>query len=166
MDSDSQSKNTRPTGVLDMGKIGRHHAHPVSIKRKMWTIQENRTVTKCYLLSEPKIRGYTKRMLNLWQQKGMFWVSEQRLVDQVNTIHRNSWMTELEIEELKRKITANDSVTVEEERSVEASSDHVGENVRNALLKMGAEEQTDSLDEEEFAIVMEIAEVIGKCGRK
>ena len=105
-------------------------------------------------------------MLNLWQQKGMFWVSEQRLVDQVNTIHRNSWMTELEIEELKRKITGNDSVIVEEERSVEASSDHVGENVRNALLKMGAEEQTDSLDEEEFAIVMEIAEVIGKCGRK
>ena len=75
-------------------------------------------------------------------------------------------MTELEIEELKRKITGNDSVIVEEERSVEASSDHVAENVRNALLKMGAEEQTDSLVEEEFAIVMEIAEVIGKCGRK
>ena len=75
-------------------------------------------------------------------------------------------MTELEIEELKRKITGNDSVIVEEERSVEASSDHAAENVRNALLKMGAEGQTDSLDEEEFAIVMEIAEVIGKCGRK
>ena len=32
----------------------------------------------------------------------MFWVSKQRLVDQANTIRGNSWMTELEIEELER----------------------------------------------------------------
>ena len=38
-------------------------------------------------------------------QKRIFWVSEQRLVDQANTIRRNSWMTELEIEELERKVT-------------------------------------------------------------
>ena len=53
-------------------------------------------------MSEPKIRGYRKRMLSLWIQKGMFLVSEQRLVDQVNTIRRNRWMIELEIEELER----------------------------------------------------------------
>ena len=51
---------------------------------------------ECYLLNEPKIRGYGKRMLSFWLR--MFWVSEQRLVDKVNTICRNSWMTELEIE--------------------------------------------------------------------
>ena len=53
---------------------------------------------ECYLLSEPNFRGYRKRMLVLWLQKDMFWVSEQRLVNQPNTIRRNSWMTELEIE--------------------------------------------------------------------
>ena len=53
-------------------------------------------------MSEPKIRGYRKRMLSLWIQKGMFLVSEQRLVDQVNTIRRNRWMIELETEELER----------------------------------------------------------------
>ena len=57
---------------------------------------------ECYLLSELKIREYRKRMLNLWLQKGMFWVSEQKLVDQANTIRRNSWMTELEIEKKGR----------------------------------------------------------------
>ena len=62
-----------------------------------------------YLLSEPKIRGYRKQMLSLWLNKGMFWVSEQRLVDQANTICRNSWMTELEIEELERNLAENDS---------------------------------------------------------
>ena len=43
--------------------------------------------------------------------------------------------------------------------------DHVGEDVRNVLPEMGAEEQADSLDKEEVAIVMEIAEVIQR-GRK
>ena len=69
---------------------------------------------ECYLLSEPKIRGYRKLMLSLWLQKSMFWVSEQRLVDQANTICRNSWMTELEIEELETKVTGSDSVIAEE----------------------------------------------------
>ena len=32
--------------------------------------------------------------------------------------------------------------------------------MRNVLLEMGAEKQADSLDEEEVAIIMEIAEVI------
>ena len=44
-------------------------------------------------------------------------------------------------------------------------ADHVGEDVRNVLAEMGAEEQTDSLDEGEVAIVMEIAKVIER-GRK
>ena len=58
-------------------------------------------------MSGPKIRGYRKRMLSLWQR------SEQRLVDQENAIGRNSWMTELEIEELERKVTGSNSVIVE-----------------------------------------------------
>ena len=74
-------------------------------------------------------------------------------------------MTELEIEELGRKVTGNDSVIVEEARNVEALSDHVGEDRRNVLPEMGGEEQADSLDEEEVAIDMEIAEVIER-GRK
>ena len=74
-------------------------------------------------------------------------------------------MTEVEVEELERKVTGSHSVIVEEARSIETLPDHVGEEVRNVLPKMGAEEQADSLDEEEVAIVMEIAEVIEK-GRK
>ena len=77
----------------------------------------------------PRLEGIESVMLSLWLQKGMFWVSEQRLADQTNTICRNSWMTELEIEELERKVTGSDSVIVEEARSVEALPDHVGEDV-------------------------------------
>ena len=69
-------------------------------------------------------------------------------------------MTELEIEQLERKVTGSDSVIVEEARSVEALPDQVGEDVRNVLPEMRAEEKVDSLDEEEVGIVTEIAEVI------
>ena len=73
-------------------------------------------------------------------------------------------MTELGIEELERKVTGNDSVIVEEARSVEVFPDHV-KDVRNVLPEMGAEDQADGLDEEEVAVVMEIAEVIER-GKK
>ena len=68
-------------------------------------------------------------------------------------------MTELEIEELEREVTGRNSVIVGEARSVEALPD-VGEPMRNILPEMGAEEQADSLAEEEVVIVMEIAEMI------
>ena len=165
MDSQLAQQGPSSGRCSQQGHIGHHHVNPVISKRRKWTNQENKIVMECYLLSEPKIRGYRKRMLSLWLQKGMFWVSEQRLVDQANTVRRNSWMTELEIEELGRKVTGSDSVIVEETRSAETLPDHVGEDLRNALPEMGAEEQADSLDEEAVAIVMKIAEVIER-GRR
>ena len=116
--------------------------NPVISKTRKWTSPENKIVMDCYLLSEPKIRGYRKCMLSLWLQKDMFWISEQRLVDQANTFRRNSWMTELEIEELERKVTVSDSVIAAEARSVEVLPDQVGKDRRNVLSEMGAEEQT------------------------
>ena len=137
MGPDSQSKDPHLAGFLNRGTlVVINHANPVISKRRKWTSQENKIVIECYLLSEPKIRGYRKRMLSLWLQKGMFWVSEQRLVDQANTIRRNSWMTELEIEELERKVTGSDSVIVTEARSAETLPDQVGVDVRNVLPEM------------------------------
>ena len=83
------------------GNIGRHHANLAISKRRKWTTQENKIVMECYLLSKSKIKGYRKRMLSLWLQKHMFWVSEQILVDQANTIRRNSRMNESEIDSWK-----------------------------------------------------------------
>ena len=60
----------------------------------------------------------------------MFWASEQRLVDQANTIQRNRWMTELEIEELERNLAGNDSYK-EEERNADDTVSNIGEEVRD-----------------------------------
>ena len=70
----------------------------------------------------------------------MFWVSKQRLVDQANAIRRSSWMNVLETEKLERKVTESDSVIATEARNVEVLPDQVGEDRRNVLPEMGAEE--------------------------
>ena len=96
MGPDLQSRDPRLAGVLDMGHC-LSPSNPVISKQRKWSSQQNRIVRECDLLSEPKVRGYRKCMPSLWLNKGMFWVSEQRPVGQANTIHKNSWMTELEI---------------------------------------------------------------------
>ena len=49
-----------------LGNIGRHHTNPVISKIRMSTSQENKVVMECYVLSEPNIRGYRKRILSFW----------------------------------------------------------------------------------------------------
>ena len=46
----------------------------------------------------------------------------------------------------ERNLTGSDSVRAAEGRSVEALPDQVGEDRRNVLPEIGAEEQADSLD--------------------
>ena len=114
---------------------------------------------ECYLLSEPKVRGYRKNMLSLWLNKDMFWVSEQRLVGQANTTCRNSWMAELNIEELERNLAENGSYK-EQERSADDKGNNLGEETRDILTALEADEEFGNLDEEEVAIIQEIAEVL------
>ena len=108
MGPDSQSNDHYMVGVLDRGIL-------VAVVRILSLVKEGngsarRIRQQWSLISEPKVRGYRKRMLWLNEADiGMFWVSEQRLVYQANTIRRNSWMTDLEIEELERNLADNDS---------------------------------------------------------
>ena len=94
-------------------------------------------------------------MLCLWLSKGMSWLSEQRLVDQANTIRNNGWMTELEIEELERKFAENDSYK-EEERGTDDTGNNV-EEVRAILTALETDEEIGNL---EVDIIEEIAEVL------
>ena len=114
---------------------------------------------ECHLLSESKVRGYRKCILSLGLNKGVFWVSEQRLVDQANTICRNSLMNELEIEELERNLAENNSYK-EEDRSVDDTGNNSGQELRDILTAFEADEEIDNIEEEEVAINEKIAEVL------
>ena len=116
---------------------------------------------ECYLLIEPKVRGYRKPMLSLWFHKGIFWVSEQRPVDQASTIRRNSLMTEFEIQELKRNLTENDNYK-EKERSYNDTGSNLGEEVRDIVTALEADEEIGNPEEEEIAITEKNSRVFRK----
>ena len=44
--------------------IGHHHVNLVINDQRKWSCQENKIITGCYLLSDTKVRGYIKCMLN------------------------------------------------------------------------------------------------------
>ena len=80
-------------------------------------------------------------MLQLWNSKSLFFITEKRLVDQPNNIRKMGWLIEIELEEIETKIeldngnkndTNPDNVTAQETNTTtmseeEPSSEHVDE---------------------------------------
>ena len=60
---------------------------------------------RCFYQSNPT-RRYRKRMIAIWGEIGYFEITEQKLVDQARVVRTNEWLTEVELEEIRRKILA------------------------------------------------------------
>ena len=102
--------------VEDQAGAGRNHAtgeeegtHQGGTNRgrRKWERNDNMKVMECYFLAKNDPRmGYMKRMLRIWREKGGRQdVDSQRLSDQVRVINKNGLLSELEIEEIKRRVT-------------------------------------------------------------
>ena len=65
---------------------------------------------QCYFLSRPvdeegkPVKGYGRRMHNIWKEQYHTEITEQRLRDQARMIRKNEWITKLELENIKRKV--------------------------------------------------------------
>ena len=70
--------------------------------RRKWSQEENKVVMQCYYRSEYGRNGYRKRIHVIWNEMGMFNVTEQRLVDQKNNILRRKWLSDLELKEIQK----------------------------------------------------------------
>ena len=86
--------------VADQAGLGRHLTTGSSTRRS-YTREENKAVLACYYASQPEKRGYRKRMLNIWQERGYFQITEQRLADQVRTIKKFELFTNEEIQTIE-----------------------------------------------------------------
>ena len=118
MSNDSNEDNgvndTNDTNIgVSLGKDSRaQQAGPgrqQATARTKWDKMMNKLVMRCYIKSNPNVRGYRKRMLVYWKEEGGESVSEQRLADQARAIRTNGWLSELEIEEIKRSLEARES---------------------------------------------------------
>ena len=62
---------------------------------KTWTREDNQFALQCYFRSSPSQRGYRERMIEFWQEYSTFQTTNQRLADQVKTIFKKSWFSDL-----------------------------------------------------------------------
>ena len=96
-------------GRFPVGEQHRADRHPATA-RKEWTKQVNMIVMECYYRSRPvsetgvPIRGYRKRMHSQLKIRGMFECTEQRIGDQARAIKKNGWLSDLELEAIRRTI--------------------------------------------------------------
>ena len=102
--SEGLSPGRCPT--LRQGGPGRYQA---SAKTR-WNKELNVAVMECYFLSKPidengrLVRSYRRRMHNIWKERELPIVTEQRLCDHTRAIRKNEWFTVVEMEEIRRRL--------------------------------------------------------------
>ena len=86
-----------------------------AVNRRKWSKDDNIIAMECFIRNKPENRGYRRRMISIWQDRGMFEISEQRLADQVKQIKHNQWLTKVEVEEMSRIISRTETGDYAEE---------------------------------------------------
>ncbi|XP_015749738.1 PREDICTED: uncharacterized protein LOC107329575 isoform X1 [Acropora digitifera] len=73
-------------------------------KRHQWTHSEKVVLMECYYKSKIYGRGYMKRMLGFWNQRGMFERTENQLATQARSIEKNGYLSEEELNAIKKRV--------------------------------------------------------------
>ena len=127
-----------------------------------------------FLRSNPKVIGYRKRMHNLWKDMGMFQITEQRLLDQKAQIMKKKWLTDLELEEIKRLIedaecgipgtVINEERDEDAEREAEINIDEKDQNESETMRTRDfvVDRDQNELDETQKGILQQLNEIQGK----
>ena len=85
----------------------------------------NNIVMECFFRSKPfddegkSIRRYRQRMIQEWKEHGVFEITEQRLCDQARASRKNGWLSDLELENIRRIIEAKSEIVNESIEDVE-----------------------------------------------
>lgn len=64
-------------------------------------------------------------MLKTWQEREMFTVSEQQLIDEANQICKKKWLSDLEIEKIQRTVEEGVYVGVEGTKVIHGDEEQV-----------------------------------------
>ena len=119
---------------------------------------------ECYYRSNPldkygvPPKGYRQRMYMEWLERGTFGdAAEQRTCDQARAIRKNGWLTEIELDMIKRRINTTEpqKTDQEENQGVEESFPDSDELVARTELSISINEASD----EEILVVNELKEI-------
>ena len=91
--------------LVQQPEIGRHQV--TRMKRNQ---EANKVMMECFYRSKPfdeegkPVRGYRQRMFREWRGRGLFESTEQRVCDQARAIRKSGWLSQLELETIKRQV--------------------------------------------------------------
>ena len=89
-ESKHKKKGTKTDNiVVHVEKEEERDAAVEMMVRRRWTKEENKLVMRCFYQSDLTRRGYRKRMIANWREKGTFEITEQRLADQAKVVRTN-----------------------------------------------------------------------------
>ena len=74
------------------------------LQRRKGTRKDNKLALHCNFLSKPTLKGYRKRMMDIWEECACFTTTSQILADQSRIIIKKGWFSDLEILEIYQQI--------------------------------------------------------------
>ena len=118
----------------------------------------------CYFLSRPvdeegkPVRGYGRRIHNIWKERYGTEITEQRLCDQARMIRKNECITKLELESISTKV-------LQKEKYIEVNdNDNTGERFyqdeENIHENEATRIDTENLGEEEKTMIQDILDLM------
>ncbi|XP_063595812.1 uncharacterized protein LOC134772704 [Penaeus indicus] len=122
-----------------------------------WTKEMNIVVMECFYSADPfdengvPIRGYRQRMYREWRERGMFNTSEQRLCDQARAIRKNGWLSEVELEAIRRRLVKQSEEEHQQDEEDILSRSNI-EEVNEADITIEVSEAAEITPEEQLII--------------
>ena len=100
-------------------------------QRRTWAREEIREVVWCYMYCRQHFTENYKKMYEIWRQpnpESRMYMDAKKLMNQKNYIMKHNNITEMEIEEIKKELQANQRIHLEErdEEELETPRYHKG----------------------------------------
>ena len=124
--------------------------HQVTARMK-WNKEGNKVKMECFYRSKPfdeegkPVRGYRQRMFREWRDRGLFESTEQHVCDQARAIRKNGWLSQLELEAIKRQVEDEFQGEFGEDAATEVETIENGDTAENEAM---VENEVESVAEE------------------
>ena len=125
-------------------------------QHRKWCREDNKLVLHCYFRTNPTQKGFRKRIIEIWEEYTRFHTTIQRLADQVWTIIKKGWFSDLEIREIRQKtnseLTQQDTNTVTDtpntEKQEHSNRNELQSNKNQHTTHLNHTKQTQTQEEE------------------
>ena len=151
---------TRPLGegsspgrcfLVQQREPGRHQV----TARMKWNKEVNKVVIECFYRSKPfdeegkPVSGCRQRMFREWTNRGLFESTEQRVCDQARAIRKNGWLSQLELEAIKRQVEDEFQGEFGEDAATEVETVENEDKAENEAM---VENEVESVAEENVSV--------------